>query len=78
MMVIMTSTTKVHSDESFRGNKTKTKNDLSDDGEDDYTGKTSRPTTHIGLLTLALMMFFVLTRPWKALCVLQFLFFRFP
>ena len=38
-MVIMTSTTKVHSDESFRGNKTKTKNDVSDDGEDDYTGR---------------------------------------
>ena len=38
MMVIII-TTKVHSDESFRGNKKQTKIDLSDDGEDDYTGR---------------------------------------
>ena len=59
-------------------NKTKTKNDLSDDGEDDYTliqGETSRPTTNIGVLTLALMLCFVLTRPWKALCVCWIFFF---
>ena len=38
MMVIII-TTKVHSDEDFRENKTQTKIDLSDDGEDDYAGR---------------------------------------